>query len=281
MKQNMIGNGIAIGGLGCFGYMGVMSLLGAFEALFVKPFDPGTVAVQFLVGLLFAGMAFGALYFIFGYGVVSAWRQKRLFARYADAPWQRRKDWREGRILYRKGTPAAFLWVFAVGWNGIVGTVLWANRAQFVQAWATQRSTVFFGGVFVLIGLLVLYNAVRFTFARPMADRAEFVMDPVPAWTGETLKGVIQTRIPLALKKPVALKLACTSGKPLEATVPADRLVSGEEGIAVPVEFAIPADSEPTDEFNTDSAIAWTLEARMPLPNQDFNASFEVPVYKK
>ena len=281
LPANLAGHAVAILLLGLCGLLGAMCLASAVETLFTGPFDSGQFVVAVIAGTAFGGMGLGGLYFLYGHAFVSSWWQRRQFERYAEEPWMRKKAWRTGKIPYRKPAPTAFLWIFSLGWNAMLGTVLWGNRDMIGETVRENWLTVFPLGLFVLIGLGVLAGAIGSTFTRRIANRADFVMASVPAWTGGNLEGVIQTRIPFVLKDAVALELASSVGEPIRIGVPADRLAQGLKGLEIPVVMAIPAESAPTDEFDPERKVRWTLEARMKLPREELTANFPVPVYRK
>ncbi len=277
--RNLFEHGFKIGCFGFIAFLGSMILASAVESIFPGPFDLGEFVLKVVAGVAFGGTGLGALYVLYGHEHLYPLWQKRRFERYAERPWERKRAWRTGRIPYRKPTPAAFLWIFALAWNSMVTTVLWGNRDLIAAQARENWFSILPAALFPLIGLGILFSAINLTFARRYADRALFVMATVPAWTGGILEGTIQTRIPLELGKRVKLKLASADSAPIEAVVPPDRLAAGPGGLTIPVSVEIPENAAPTDEFNPKKKVVWTLEARMVLPKNEFFASFKVPVY--
>jgi hypothetical protein len=51
-------------------------------------------------------------------------------------------------------------------------------------------------------------------------------------------------------------------------------------GMTIPVRFALPLDQPPTNADNPNDAIVWRLDATARVPGLDFEAQFEVPVFR-
>jgi hypothetical protein len=57
-------------------------------------------------------------------------------------------------------------------------------------------------------------------------------------------------------------------------------MTPGPTGCIVPVLFHIPGDVAETDIRNLDNAIQWKLDIRADIPGIDYNAQFDVPVFR-
>jgi len=170
--------------------------------------------------------------------------------------------------------------------------------------------------LFILIGLGVLYAAIRATCAKNIGGWAVFTMESVPGVIGGKLRGSIQTRIQSDFNKEVTLSLSSSasssprvdigamlqgavqnrcggdhgdedpslpsssSSAPLEKKVPRERMQEGPQGLKIPVDFDIPASCEGTNIWDPERKVVWTLRALAGPDDGPWDASFVVPIFK-
>jgi hypothetical protein len=281
MPRNLVGHAVAILMLGGCALLGAMALAAGVAGLFRGEMDIGQFALALVAGTLFGGAGLGGLYALYGHQHLYPMWQRWIFQKHADRPWERKREWRTGRIRHKRASAAWCLGLFAIGWNAGVAAVLWGNRdliaAQARESWPS----VLPAALFPLIGLAVLYAAVRSLLAPRHACRAVFVMASVPAWTGGELEGSVETRVPAGMRRFARLKFGPSTGTPMEAEVAPGALLEGTQGLVIPVRFPIGAGAAPTDEFDPKCRNIWTLEIRMKLPREELRAQFQVPVYRR
>lgn len=276
----IIGNGIVLLMILFLCGAGLAILVSAAQSVYPGPFEFGDFIFKLVAGTLFGGLGLAILYWVYLREAAEDWFRRYRQNRYGDRPWMLKREWRKGRITYRAFSPAAFLWIFALGWNGGLGLVLTGNRIEILEAIRENRLNVLMVGLFVLIGLGVLYAAIRTTFTRNVSGWAVFTMDSVPGLIGGKLRGSIQTRIPSDSDKAVTLKLSSSPSDPLEQEVPRARITVAAGGLVIPVDFDIPDSCKGSNPWDPDHKVVWTLEARSRLDREAWEVSFVVPLFK-
>jgi hypothetical protein len=263
-----------------FSLIGILCLVSALDSIFRGPFAFGDFFMKIFAGLLFGGVGAIFLYFYFLKDAASRWFHTYRQRRYGDRPWMLKRAWRKGRITYREIGPAAFLWVFSLGWNGMLGLVLVGNRSMILESiredWVNAPILL----LFILIGLGVLYAAIRLTFARSVSRRAVFTMESVPGVIGGKLRGAIRTRLPARFDQAVTLKLASASSAPIEKSVSREQMQETPKGLVVPVDINIPDSCEGTNIWDPERKVEWTLEGSADVDGKSWEVKFAVPLFK-
>ncbi len=270
---------------------------------FVNPADPAQallyrdlrwemVAFQMIFVLAFGGVGFGLLF-----GGLTAMGRQRAEAALAKAhpqsPWMWKADWAAGRIVSSaKKTMLAALTI-ALFWN-LVTAPLWLVLPGEIldkgNGWALL------GLVFPAIGLLLAGWAIFCVLRWRKFGQSVLQMAFVPGVIGGQFAGVIQTSAKVRPEDGFHLRLRCVrqvttgSGKQRrtsestlweeEGTVMHELLEDQAEQSAIPVEFQIPSDCEPSDERNPNDRTLWRLTASAKVPGIDYSVAFEVPVFK-
>jgi hypothetical protein len=278
--SEIIGKGIALLMIFFLGLVGVTCLLSAVEFIYPGPFDFGKFSLTLIAGFTFGGAGLGILYSIFLREAISGWYFKYRQDRYGDRPWRLKREWRKGRITYRPPSPVVFLWIFSVIWNGTLGFIFTVNRFEILEAIRENWLNALGVAVFVLVGLGVLYAALRMTFTRKVSGWAVFTMDSMPGVIGGKLRGSIQTRIPCNSIKQVTLKLSSSSSAPFERKISREQMQEAPPGLKVPVDFDIPDSCSGTNDWDPDHKVVWTLKALAHLGSETWEASFDVPLFK-
>jgi hypothetical protein len=150
--------------------------------------------------------------------------------------------------------------------------------------------------LFPAIGVLLLIRAIRQSLAFRKFGVSDFVMANVPGVVGGNLQGSIYAAFDPQSERKAKLKLTCihrtVTGTGDNRSVserirwqderdlgPAD-ITPGPTGCIIPVLFHIPGDVAETDIRNMDNAIQWKLDIRADIPGIDYEAQFDVPVFR-
>jgi len=239
------------------------------------------------MGLLSAAIVCGGLIaLIFG---ISAKKHalKTGAAKSADEkPWLKRKDWADGRINSSSRKATLLLWIFVAFWCGISGAI-----SLFVIPRGNHGALM----VLMVISLALIFFTLNTTLAWRKFGRSIFEMAAVPAPLGGTLRGKIQVQKKLQPQHGLHLRLSCvrraTTGKSNnrqttekilwqdEKWLRADLPQTDLNATAIQVFFKLP-DNLPESTAATGDGIHWKLEASAKLRGPNFDATFEVPVFK-
>lgn len=242
-----------------------------------------------LLGAIAASIGFVALIF----GVSMKKEAMGAAKKQEDAkPWLRRQDWAAGQIVSTLRKPAMLLWIFVLFWcmgSAAISIVVvpWqlhiGNRAALIAL------------IFPVIGLALIVFAWRTARAWRRFSRSIFDTRHVPAPLGGTLLGEIRVSGSSRPAHGWRLALSCvkrtttgpinnlrTTEKTLwrdEKWLRADLPQKKPGETAIPVCFQLPAD-KPESTPQIGDGTHWKLEAWGRLPGPDFEAAFEVPVFK-
>ncbi|MFZ0827607.1 MAG: hypothetical protein WAO02_09320 [Verrucomicrobiia bacterium] len=209
-----------------------------------------------------------------------------------EKPWLQRGDWAAGRILSSSRRAILLLWIFVIFWNVISAVIAFVVVSQAVQS---GNHAAFIALIFPVVGIAVLFYAAKTTLAWRRFGQSSFEMAAVPGALGGTLEGMIQVKGRLEPEHGLHLRLSCvrraTSGsgnnrstterilwqdeKWLRADLPQTDL----NATGIPIYFRLP-DNLPESNASRGDGIHWKLEASARLRGPDFDATFEVPVFK-
>lgn len=202
-----------------------------------------------------------------------------------SAPWLEREDWgacriRDSRYEHLRG----FLW-FAVIWTVFTGGL----AAVFLSSGKGNLPVLIFPGVgLLLLGAGLYGREHKRKFGTPI-----FELAAVPVVPGQMLAGLVRTTARIDPEGGFKLRLRCVhrvesgSGKNKRTSNTtlweSEQVMPGgsrrEDGIAIPVAFALPADQPETDLGNSRNQIRWSLEVKAALPGVNFGADFDLPVF--
>jgi hypothetical protein len=245
-----------------------------------------------LFGLLFAGIAVGLL--------LLGRRGKRVQARiearkqrHRDAPWLWNEAWADGRLRSSERTGTVVAWVFALTWNAISTPLVFLLPQEVLEKGNLAAGI---GLLFPVVGAGLLVWAVRATLHWRRFGESLFEMARVPGVLGGEITGTLHASLALAASDGFVAKLSCirrtTSGSGKnrstherilwteEEPIAAAAAARGPHGIALPVRFAVPYDSRPSDPLPSDDTILWRLEVTATLPGVDFHTRYDVPVFE-
>ena len=192
-------------------------------------------------------------------------------------------EWASRRIRDHSGKGILLLWGFALLWNAIAAPVLLFLPRELEKgnrlAWTML--------LFPLVGLALLLFAMRATLRVLRFRNSTLVLDTLPAPIGGTLRGTVEVPHSLGNASAVTLRLNAitrvrTRNETEETTFCHDErevdpasLRQTAEGTAIPVEMPIPDDGSPSDADTT-----WQLVVDAEVPGIDYNATFDVPVFR-
>jgi hypothetical protein len=203
-----------------------------------------------------------------------------------EKPWLKRKDWADGRISSSSRKAALLLWIFVAFWCGVSGAI-WL----FIIPPGNYAALI----ALLLVSLALIFFTLNTTRAWRKFNRSTFEMAAVPAALGGTLQGEIQVQKKLQPQHGLHLRLSCvrraTTGKANnpqktekilwqdEKWLRADLPQTDLNATAIPIFFKLPGNL-PESTAALGDGIHWKLEASAKLRGPNFDAAFEVPVFK-
>lgn len=258
---------------------------------------PGSVQGSRAVGVVVCavfiavGGAFivGAIYGTRKLGEQAAIEQSR-----PDSPWLWRKDWAASRAYGGVTKQAISLAVFAGLWDLISFTVAAGVFPQYLR---TSDPKYLFPLLFVAVGVVLTFMAVRAGVRRERFGQTYFEFASLPFSPGKPLRGSIHLRFNTTTKHGINLRLSCVrqvvTGSGKDRTTNKVILWQGDKNIseqsitpgpmgdaAIPVDFTIPSDAYETNHDRPSDQLLWTLHAEADTPGVSFSDEFEVPVFR-
>jgi hypothetical protein len=265
--------------------IGVVATILSVQALAEGDLEKG--GFLFIFGVAFGGAGFGFLAALF-FGRRLLLKQEEYKLRHPDAPWKWREDWVEGKVR-TAGRPAMWTaWLFALIWNAISSSMVF-----FVpQALEEDNLAALIGLIFPLIGVWLIYRAVRFTVQRRRFGEATVQLGTLPGVIGARLAGALTIPSGFPSDARMLLRLTCvnrwrtrggrsSSGESIvwQEEAPPASVYSAGGAVTVPFAFTIPADATPSDTSGDGTGILWRLSAAANIPGVDFEADFDMPVF--
>jgi hypothetical protein len=248
---------------------------------------------QRAMGLLSAAVVSGGLIFLLlGVRAKKQAIEERLKKVDEDKPWLKRKDWAAGRIATASKPNAMLLWIIVFFWCAASFAI-----SLVVVPWQLMRGNhaALIALVFPVIGLALVFFALRTTLAWRRLGKSVFEMKSVPAPAGGALQGEIQFPGTARPHHGWHLALSCirrsvsgpinnlrTTEKILwqdEKWLRSDLRQKNPDTIRLPVFFQLPGD-KPESTPDGGNGTVWRLEAWARFPGPDFRAQFEVPVFR-
>jgi hypothetical protein len=249
---------------------------------------------QKAMGLLSAAVVCGGLIaLIFG---ISAKKQALTAAELKspddEKPWLKRKDWAEGRITSSSRKAVLILWIFVAFWCAASAVI---SLAVVPQELHRGNRAALIALIFPVIGIAMLIYALKTTLAWRRFGQAIFEMAAIPGAPGGTLEGEIQVNARLRPEHGLHLRLSCVrrtttgSGKSRSTSekilwqddkwLRPDLPQTGPNATGIPVYFQLP-DNQPESTPGKGDGVHWRLEALAKMRGPNFQAAFEVPVFK-
>jgi hypothetical protein len=234
------------------------------------------------------GLIFGSVY---GYSLQK--EQARRESANPASPWLWRQDWAASRVESKNKARTIGWWVAATLVNMLLLPV---SLGSISKGLSVQDPTYIIPAALGLVGLLVLFGAIRATIRLERFGKTYFEMASLPFSPGSRLAGAIHIHLGTDVRHAVDLKLWCTrtvvtgSGNdrsthkmPLwegSKTISPTSLAHGLLDTIIPVEFTIPLDALQTDHDNPDDQIQWWLKVNANVPGANYSDEFEVPVFR-
>jgi hypothetical protein len=239
------------------------------------------------MGLLSAAVVCGGLIALI-FGISAKKHALKIGAAKSDdaKPWLKRKDWAAGRINSSSRKAALLLWIFVAFWCGISGAI-----SLFVIPPGNHVALI----ALMVISLALIFFTLNTTRAWRKFNRSIFQMTAVPAALGGVLQGEIQVKTKLQPQHGLHLRLSCvrraTTGKSNnrqmaekilwqdEKWLRADLPQADLNATAIPVFFKL-LSNLPESTAAIGDGTHWKLEVAAKLRGPNFDATFEVPVFK-
>lgn len=231
-----------------------------------------------------------------GFGLIAAvvWHRPRpledpdLRAAHPDQPWLWRQEWTSRRLSDQSRSGAFVLWGFALLWNAITSPVFIYIPDQIRKG----HLLAWIGVLFPLAGALLLINAVRLTIRRLRFGGSTLLLDAVPVPVGGVLRGTVEVPHSLSRVSGVKIRLVALA-KRRHGGSTSDSIACHEEreihpsmlrltgeGVAIPIEIAVPDDAPATDTSDSALQVFWRLDVHAAVPGVDYHAAFDIPVFR-
>ena len=208
------------------------------------------------------------------------------------AEWQSRKGWESPRIKSDAGKGVWFFWLFALVWNAISTPIVFIVPAELQR----ENYAALFGLLFPLVGLFLLYKAIKVTIEYRHFGRVVYSMDPFPGGIGGHVGGHIQVNnldYRRARKaRSLSVKLECVysyvsgSGKNRSrresikwAQQGQPKIENAIEGVDLSFRFDVPEGLPQADVEQSDAYHFWRLSVNADIPGIDLGRSYNIPVF--
>ncbi len=251
------------------------------EAVLNREMRWGLIGFKAIFVLTFGGVGLGLI--IFGL------RGKRVIdtPEAAEKPWLARTEWADNRIRSGARTMVYIAWFFAIFWNLISSPGVFF----FQEVWRDEGPVALFILLFPLVGLGLLYWALRQTLEWRRFGYTPLRLDPFPGAIGGDVGGEIELNFPyqpgLACEVTLSSLYSYVSGSGKNRSrhervewqdsgyaqvEPAGR------GMQLRFRFAVPEGLRPS-EAEQGNYYLWRLSIKAELPGVDLSRSFTIPVY--
>jgi len=251
------------------------------------------IVIYMVFGLVFGGVGFGLMF-----GSIWAGKKvKREEARQREMPtepWRWKEEWATGEIKSSNKGGMIGILIFATLWNLVaipVGILVLVDEVI-----GSGNKGALFVLIFPAIGILLILWVIRMAIQCRKFGTSVFRMAGIPGVVGGKLAGVITVPVHVTPEDGFHLSLHCVrrretgSGKNRstsesivwedERTMRGELFPNDPTRSAVPVLFAIPFDAQQTDESDSRNQIVWRLRIKAKVPGVDYEAKFDVPVFR-
>ena len=208
------------------------------------------------------------------------------------AEWQSRKGWESPRIKSDAGKGVWFFWLFALVWNAISTPIVFIVPAELQQ----ENYAALIGLLFPLIGLFLLYKAIKVTLEYRHFGRVVYSMDPFPGGIGGHVGGHIQVNNldyrRAREARALSIKLECVysyvsgSGKNRSrresikwAQQGQPKIENAIEGVNLSFRFDVPEGLPQADVEQNGAYHFWRLSINADIPGIDLDRSYNIPVF--
>ncbi len=232
--------------------------------------------------VLFGGIGGGIIYW--------GWRGKRTVdtPEVNDKPWLANTDWHDNSIFSDAKGGMYATWGFAVFWNLISFPVAIFG---FEEIWKDEGWLALLVLLFPLIGLVLIYFAIKSTMEWKRFGRSPLTMDPFPGSIGGHVGGSIALNMPYKSRLVYKVTLSCVhsyvsgSGKNRSRRESAKwqdegyaHLQPAANGSKLEFRFDVP-EGLPVSEEHSNNYHLWRLHLLAEMEGADLDRNFEIPVY--
>ncbi|MGR8935837.1 MAG: DUF3592 domain-containing protein [Gammaproteobacteria bacterium] len=207
----------------------------------------------------------------------------------AVKPWLQRPEWHSGIIASGAKTGMYAAWSITLLWN-----LLSTPAAVFVpDIWREKGALALLVLIFPLIGLCLLYWALKTTLEWRRFGATPMTMDPFPGAIGGDVGGEITINTPYHPAAAFAVTLSCIhsyqsgSGEDRSRSEKAvwqdsgyAEVQSAMRGVRLHYRFEVPDGLPASDAQRNDNYHFWRLDVHGDLPGVDLQRSFDIPVYR-
>lgn len=261
-------------------------------AVYYNPSDPNDAILN--RDLRWAMIGFKAI-FIVAFGgaglamILFGLRGKRTIvtAEASAKPWLARPEWAENRIRSGARTGMYAIWFFAVIWNAISAPGVFAIP----EVWRNEGALALVILLFPLVGMGLLFWAIRMTREWRRYGATPLTLDPFPGAIGGDVGGEIEINIPYVADLRSEVTLSCLysyesgSGEDRSRHERVEWQDSGyaqvertAKGMKLRFRFTLPEGLHSSEEESGDYYF-WRLAVRAELPGTNLDRSFTIPVY--
>lgn len=282
--------------------LGLSALQTGLSLLFAPgaPNQGGAIAAV-VMGTVLSALSAAYFYHSFVAGPRRSAKLDRVRRLYPNQPWMERSDWAARKVAHTSGGVAIGLWIWCIGWWGILSFIGWVNYDKIMRALSESWWNGAFMAIFVGAGLLGLMAALRFTVTWLRYGTTILHIGTLPAHIGDRFKGALEARLRPPPKMPLDVELSCEqvrwvttgSGKNRSSRLEVTPLGSAKSkldprqfspmraGTRATIEVNVP-DGLPA--YGLDAAgngVRWVLTIATTGDDPPFSCSFEVPVYER
>lgn len=269
--------------------------------VFVNPQNPGEAVLNrdmrwgmlgfaSIFGIVFGGVGGGFVYF--------TWRGGRRKTaednpEIREKPWLANHKWQSPTILSDAKFGMQAMWFFAVIWNAMT---CYLPFVAYQEVTEKQNYPVLIALLFNIVGIGIIYAALKATMEWRRFGTAPLTLDPFPAAIGGHAGGYVDVNLPYDPAARFEFTLTHIAGsyrrsggktRYREKAEWQDSLYAhteaGPRGTRVFFQFNLPEGAEESDAVTPDSMDAerhiWRLELHADLPGADFTRQYDIPVY--
>ena len=261
--------------------------------VFYNPADPadavlnrdirwGLLGFKMIFVLVFGGAGAGMLFWGF--------RGKRqIKVDDPDAtPWLSRPEWQGGVIKSQAKGGMIAIWVFAAIWNLVSAPLAF----QITDLWHEEGPVALIALLFPLVGLGLLFWAIKLTMEWRRFGVTPLTMDPYPGSINGDVGGEVRVNVPYRPDMVCKVTLSniysyvSGSGKNRSRNERVEwqdegyaRILRYAHGIGLQFRFEVP-DHLTESQESADRYYLWRLNVELEVEGTDLDRSFEIPVYK-
>jgi HEAT repeats len=207
-------------------------------------------------------------------------------------PWLWRTDWSLRRAESKRKYVYITHWVVCILCNMVIIPIAVSIA---LKPGVENNPGVFVAIGLSVVGLILLFVAVRSTLRRRRFGDPYFEFDSLPFSPGGRVSGRIQLKLQSESPCGVDVRLTCVrqratgSGEDRTTvrtvlwqtgeTVPPGLIAMDSVGTTIPINFAIPSDVDVTSHQNPSDQVLWILHAAAKIPGLKYSDQFELPVF--